>query len=284
MLQTDYLQKSKAYKGFHYSALQPSALEYLHKRTLEMFLQVKNIFERENIKYMICGGTLLGAIGGGNGHFIPWDDDFDVCIFEEDYEKAIKCLTDKENGLSDGTVLQCKKTDPNYYLGWMKIRDRYSHTYPDAPRFAENGVWIDLYKLKKCQAVDVPVLVASEAMDYLDRRFSANGLTYQEYEKRYLEGHLKEKLEEAKQNRDKELENNMQNAKREVYVIWSASKVVLEKDWVEPLKYVSFEGYEITTFNKAEEYLKQHYGDNYSEFPPYDLRRVGLTKIEWEER
>ena len=133
MGQSNYLEKSKAYKGYHYSVLDSKELEYLHNRTLEMFKQVKSIFEKNNIRYMICGGTLLGAIG--NGHFIPWDDDFDVCIFEEDYEKAVECLTDKNCGLFDDVVLQCQKTDPNYYLGWMKIRDQRSHTNTDEPKF-----------------------------------------------------------------------------------------------------------------------------------------------------
>lgn len=64
MSRSDYLQKSKKYKGYHYSVLDPECLDYLHKRTFEMFKQVKAIFDENSIKYMICGGTLLGAIGG----------------------------------------------------------------------------------------------------------------------------------------------------------------------------------------------------------------------------
>ena len=67
MSKNDYLEKSRAYKGYHYSVLDSSALDYLHQRTLEMFKQVKCIFEANSIRYMICGGTLLGAIGGGMG-------------------------------------------------------------------------------------------------------------------------------------------------------------------------------------------------------------------------
>lgn len=280
MARSDYLQKSKAYKGYHYSILEPVALDYLHNRTLEMFKQVKSIFEANNIRYMICGGTLLGAIGGGTGHFIPWDDDFDVCIFEEDYEKAVECLTDKNAGLSDGAVLQCVKTDSNYYLGWMKIRDKRSHTYPDASKFKENGVWIDLYKMVKAKAIDVPVIVAQESIAYLDRRLTVGGLTLDEYDKRIADGRLKEKLTEAKIQRNKELKGDTYK-NRNVYIIWSASKVVLEEEWVEPLKTVTFEGLEVTTFGKAEEYLKQHYGDSYNELPPDEMRRVGITRIEW---
>ena len=216
------------------------------------------------------------------GRFIPWDDDFDVCIFEEDYNKAVKCLTDKEKGLSDGAVLQCVQTDPNYYLGWMKVRDQRSHTYPDAPRFKENGVWIDLYKMVKARASDVPVLTASEAIEYLDRRLAAGGLTQEEYHQRICSGKLLEKLKEARQQRaEKDAERNS-SIDRNVYMIWSASKVVLEEDWVEPLKTVTFEGLEVTTFGKAEEYLKRHYGGSYMEFPPDEMRRVGLTRIDWQ--
>ena len=281
MSRSDYLQKSKAYKGYHYSVLNPKAVEYLHNRTIEMFRQMKTIFENNNIRYMICGGTLLGAISG-KGHFIPWDDDFDVCIFEEDYEKAIDCLTDRDTGLSDDAILQCTKTDPNYYLGWMKIRDQRSHTYPDAPRFKENGVWIDLYKLVKTKASDVSVMIAQEAITYLDRRLAAGGLTQEEYNERIVKGKLIEKLSEAEKQHTKEKDSpHDENDHRNVYVIWSASKVVLEEDWVEPLKIVSFEGIDVTTFGKAEEYLKQHYGDSYSELPPYDMRRVGINRIDW---
>ena len=278
MAQSYYLQKSRAYKGYHYSILDPDALDYLHFRTLEMFKQVKNIFDCNNIRYMICGGTLLGALGGGRGHFIPWDDDFDVCIFEEDYDKAVECLTDKRTGLSNGTILQCLKTDSNYYLGWMKVRDQRSHTYPDAPRFKENGVWIDLYKMVKAKAADVPVMIAQEALTYLDRRFAAGGLSQEEYENRICDGRLKEKLEEAKKKCTEERDSAQD---REVYVIWSASKVILEKEWVEPLRIVTFEGLQVTTFGKAEDYLIQHYGDSYNELPPDEMRRVGLSQIQF---
>lgn len=274
MEKSNYLQKSRAYKGYHYSVLDPSDLKYLHERTLEMFKQVKAIFEANHIKYMICGGTLLGALGGGHGHFIPWDDDFDVCIFEEDYDRAVKCLTDEKNGLSDGAVLQCKETDSNYYLGWMKVRDQRSHVYPDAPRFVENGVWIDLYKIVRTRESDVQLLIAKEAIDYLDRRLAAGGLTRSEYDSRIVDGQLIEKLEIAKEQRRKCLDDE-----RMVYLIWSASKIVLEENWVEPLRTVVFEGLNVTTFNRAEEYLKRHYGDNYSVYPEDDLRRVGINRI-----
>ncbi len=273
MAASDYLERAKSYKGYHYSVLEPKTLEYLHTRTLEMFRQVKRIFECEGISYMICGGTLLGAVS--TGRFVPWDDDLDICIYEEDYENAIACLTDNRKGLSDGVVLQCAATDSNYYLGWMKIRDQRSHVYPDASRFKENGVWIDLYKMVRAKSEEVSLLVAKEAIAYLERRFSAGGLTQEEYEARIRDGKLQEKLEEEKKA------YSQTSNDRNVRIIWSASKVVLDEDWIEPLQTVSFEGMEVTTFGNAEAYLRQHYGEFYRELPPDELRRVGIRRVEW---
>ena len=66
MAESDYLHKSKAYKGYHYSVLDSAAIDYLHKRTLEMFGQVKEIFERNNIRYMICRLKSACFAEGGN--------------------------------------------------------------------------------------------------------------------------------------------------------------------------------------------------------------------------
>ena len=165
MEKSDYLEKSKAYKGFHYSALDPDRMKYLHRRTLEMMRCVVSIFNENNIRYMVCGGTLLGAVNGG--HFIPWDDDVDLCVPEEDYDRAMDCLLRDLDGEME---LQCYETDPNYYLGWNKVRDKGSHCYPDAPKFKRNGVWIDIYKLIKTEKTKVLYLRAKEDIEYLKRR------------------------------------------------------------------------------------------------------------------
>ena len=72
-------------------------LKRLQTIQMDMLLEVKRICGKHNIQYSLIGGTLLGAIRH-NG-YIPWDDDADIGMLREDYERfRIVCETelDKE--------------------------------------------------------------------------------------------------------------------------------------------------------------------------------------------
>ena len=268
----NYLEKSKKYKGYHYSELNPHELSYLHERTLKMLKVIIPIFEKNNVRYMICGGTLLGAMTAGK--FIPWDDDVDICVFEDDYEKSIDLL---RRQIPSWMFVQWYGSEKKYFHGWAKIRDKHSHVYPDISSYSQNGVWVDLYKLTLTKKCLVPYQITKEHLDYLERRYIVGDISEKEKKKRIEENKLFSKLELQKEALSSSVDSE------DTFVIWSASKIVVDKKWVFPRKRVLFEGMELFTFNKPECYLINHYGENYNTLPPDDMRRVGINRIDFFE-
>ena len=55
---------------------------------LELLVEFDRVCRLHNISYVITDGTMLGAIR--HKGFIPWDDDADVCMLREDYERFKK--------------------------------------------------------------------------------------------------------------------------------------------------------------------------------------------------
>lgn len=57
---------------------------------MEVLLVIDDVCRRNGIQYFAYGGTLLGAVR--HQGFVPWDDDIDICMKRDAYDKLIKIL------------------------------------------------------------------------------------------------------------------------------------------------------------------------------------------------
>lgn len=81
--------------------------------------KVLEVCEKHNLRIWAEGGTLLGAIREKG--YIPWDDDIDLVMMREDYNKLLKIAPDE---FSDPFFFQCAYTDKTYPRGHSQLRYR----------------------------------------------------------------------------------------------------------------------------------------------------------------
>ena len=129
-----------------YKELDNKTLKKLHEVGLEILLEIDRVCKKYDIPYFLCGGTLLGSIR--HKGFIPWDDDIDIGMLRNDYEKFEECYI-KEH--SKKYYLHSIKTDEDYWLSFIKIQ-KNNTTINE--KFIEKldthkGIFVDIFPFDK---------------------------------------------------------------------------------------------------------------------------------------
>lgn len=119
----------------------------LQDKMLDILKYYISICEKNQLRYWVGGGTCLGAIR--HKGFIPWDDDLDVFMPREDYEKLWNIWKENRNE----KYILCRTTkEKNYHHRVMQMVD-VTTTFINKRSInedIEHGVYIDIIPMDAC--------------------------------------------------------------------------------------------------------------------------------------
>ena len=111
---------------------------------LDIMKEIHRICEKNGIKYYIMYGSLIGAIR--HKGFIPWDDDIDLAMKREDYNKFL-LVCPKE--LKEGYLLQNYDTDPHFEFTISRVCKEGTYSDTPARKFLKGWkyCYVDIFPL-----------------------------------------------------------------------------------------------------------------------------------------
>ena len=268
------------------------SLEELKNIELDLLLYFRDLCEEHGWLYSITGGTLLGAVR--HGGFIPWDDDIDVHMPREDYNKLIQYFNNHDTKYK----LLSIETDESYgYLFAKLINPNTVMVEEHANRGGSDiGVYIDIFPVdgvgntydEACStfskdAMSRELLVASNWKEFfrskthkwyiepirlcmfiLSRFFNPNKLA------KKIQSH----------------QNKYCNQNSKYYTVLSGAyrkKEIMPRETYFEFTKLSFEGHDFNAYKDYDSLLNSLYGD-YMILPPENKRHTHhMFNAYWKE-
>lgn len=124
--------------------LDDTAMAKLRNIQLEILKEYIRICKKHKLQYFLIGGSCLGAIR--HQGYIPWDDDIDVAMPRDDYEKFLNIA---QSELPAPYFLQTACTDRDYPLNFAKIRNSQTTFIESSVKNLNinHGVYFDIFPL-----------------------------------------------------------------------------------------------------------------------------------------
>lgn len=254
-----------------------STLKHIQNVELMILKDFIDICDENQFDYYLFFGTEIGAVR--HQGFIPWDDDIDVVLFREDYEKFLKVMENKNQ--DKYTVYDIRYNEQYFFqFGRLSLNGTYWAEYWDNQVDFKMGMHIDLFILDKvpnnkikrflymrkclylcklCSIASIKVEEGSTLVktiaNVLHAIFNKIGLTPKHYQKKLLKLFKKYQDDDCKYWADLTM-NEQPYFKMEDF---------------KPAKEVKFEDIYAKIPNNQEATLGQIFGD-YMQLPPEEER------------
>lgn len=262
-------------------------LHKLQQLQLECLVELDRICRENGIDYFLGGGTLLGAVR--HGGFIPWDDDIDVMMTRENFDRLAKIAP---STVGKGFFYQNSTTDPYYHSPFAKLRrtgtlfvTEFSSRFPQM----HNEVFIDIF------AHDAAPNVKALLKPHIFLTKFARSVVFHRWGQTPLHfyGRIKtvckimtaatQRMSITTLERIEHWIMTLFSSKRARYLYDGMGEHMdhgrFPRELLEERTEVSFEGLLFPIPKNYDAYLRFSYGDNYTEWPRPGLRVSHHTAV-----
>lgn len=237
---------------------------------------IKRICDKNNIAYFLIEGTLLGAVR--HSGYIPWDDDIDIGMLRNDYERFLKVAQDE---LKSDYFLQTPFTDLESYTLFAKVRKNgtYIEEIGMEKCKCHKGIYVDIFpiddikgntKLVEFRIAIIQRLAVIRAMKVYHYKCRRKITRFVMFLFKILPMSLLNKMIKYLAMYD-----NNKNARMvtNIYSIYGIRKQLVQREVYGKGKSCIFENREYTIPVSPDTILSQVYGDDYLQLPPVDERK-----------
>jgi lipopolysaccharide cholinephosphotransferase len=261
-------------------------LEKVQQILLGYLLEIDRICKKHGIKYFLAGGTLLGAIR--HHGFIPWDDDADVMMLREDYDKFQQVV---QQELPDNIFMQIPTTEKGNYNPFTKLRinnTMFATEFTGHFMDMHNGIFFDVlshdktanHKWSQKLHLMITMLTRSIVFNKWGDTDIKGGGAHPVICK--IVDHVKYlipmPLALRAQNHSLEFFRNRKSKYLYDGMGRNLNRGAFPAEWLDEVEYVDFEGYKFPVPKEYDQYLTYLYGD-YMQMIPVSQRRTSHSIV-----
>lgn len=247
-------------------------LNKLHSVEVSILDEIVEICNSYHLRYCLFYGTLLGAIR--HKGFIPWDDDIDIAMPREDYDKFCKIALSE---LPEPFYLHSSETDDYYWLPFVKVKKKNTIFEESSWNFhtTHNEIFVDVFPLDysltaKSSALKIKFIKAIRRIISCKH----NGEKPSDVLTRILYIFLQKDTVSDLVSLMNRVMTSGCRGRSNFFIDAAASSVDkgFPVSWVCPAKQLVFEGRMYAAPCNADAILSQMYGPDYMELPPEEKR------------
>lgn len=266
---------------------EPDVLNKLHAVQLQILGDFINVCEKYNLTYFAVYGTAIGAVR--HSGFIPWDDDIDVGMLREDYDKFFEVFNQE---LGDKYNLLTPETDGRYACTVTHLQRKGTRFVSEMSQDlkCEQCIFMDIFPFDYVAAGRKQRLSQGRKANFLGKMLFLSGTAYPFIPFGGIKGKIAglickmihfglkilhiTPIKIYKKYKHVATEYNVKSDRSEYVTSFEYAgclKDMIKEKNLFPMKKVPFENLEINIPNNNHEFLKKVYGD-YMQLPSEENR------------